>query len=445
MSIEAYIKDVTDHSYQICGKLFSGDFTQIVKQNHDGTDLSLQHTFYSIDDDGVVKQLGGLSFEENAGGAVSLNLNVTDATTGEPTPVLALSPQGMSVTGGIDVMGGSTNFETSSISVADYDITLGSGAETVSDLEGGGIVLGTPASGTKTIRFSELMSSWTSNVGFNVETGNSFTVNTDSVVLDEAGLTISDIILSQSGLNIGNEVELNSESLTIGETNPVVLNASGLTVGDSLSLSTAAGLQAGDISLDSDNGLVIGTGTTALILDASGLFVGDSIELSVDTGLTLGTINLSTNGLTVGTDLEISQANGLVFESVALKNSGLTFDSATGDVVLSETGLYLGDDISISKTGGLAFGPNSKLDDVSLSFGTTPDETILDDQSLKLGEDILLNHDGLYFANADSAVYMGPTNQWKISFDSTTQNIKFEFFDTSTNAYVVKMELKSSE
>lgn len=443
MSIEAYIKDVSDHSYQICGKLFSGDFTQIVKQKHDGNDLSLRHSFYSIDDDGVVKELGGMSFSENTGGTVSLNLNVTDSTTGELTPVLELSPQGVSVTGGIDVMGGSTNFETTSIAVADYDLTLGSGATQLSDLEGGGIVLGTTESGERTIRFSVPVESWTSNAGFNVETGHGFTVNTDSVILNEAGLTISDIVLSQSGLNIGNEVELNNQSLTIGETNPVVLDASGLTVGSNLSLSTTAGLQAGDISLDSDNGLVIGTGTTALILDASGLFVGNSIELSVATGLTLGTINLSTLGLFVGPNLELSEANGLVLSDVVLKDDGLTFDSATGDVVLNETGLYLGEDISISKDGGLSFGSSSSLDGVSLTFGTTPDETVVDDQSLKLGEDILLNHDGLYFTNADSAVYMGPTNQWKISFDSTTQNIKFEFFDTSTSSYVVKMELKS--
>lgn len=443
MSIEAYIKDVSNHSYQICGKLFSGDFTQIVKQKHDGNDLSLRHSFYSIDDDGVVKELGGMSFSENTGGTVSLNLNVTDSTTGELTPVLELSPQGVSVTGGIDVIGGSTNFETTSIAVADYDLTLGSGATQLSDLEGGGIVLGTTDSGTRTIRFSVPVESWTSNAGFNVETGHGFTVNTDSVILNEAGLTISDIVLSQSGLNIGNEVELNNQSLTIGETNPVVLDASGLTVGSNLSLSTTAGLQAGDISLDSDNGLVIGTGPTALILDASGLFVGSSIELSVATGLTLGTINLSTLGLFVGPNLELSEANGLVLSDVVLKDDGLTFDSATGEVVLNETGLYLGDDISISKDGGLSFGSNSSLDDVSLTFGATPDETVVDDQSLKLGEDILLNHDGLYFTNADSAVYMGPTNQWKISFDSTSQNIKFEFFDPATSSYVVKMELKS--
>lgn len=399
MSIEAYIRDVTDHSYQICGKLFSGDFTQIVKQNHDGADLSLRHSFYSIDDDGIVKQLGGMSFSEDAGGSVSLNLNVTDSVSGESKPVLALSPEGVSVSGGIDVVGGSTNFETSSIAVADYDITLGSGATALSDLEGGGIILGTDDSGTKTIRYSVPANSWSSNAGFNVETGMSFTVNTDSVVLDEAGLTISDIVLSQSGLNIGNEVELNSESLTIGALNPVVLNSSGLTVGSSLSLSTSAGLQAGDISLDSDNGLVIGTGNTALILDGSGLFVGDSIELSVDTGLTLGTINLSTLGLTVGSDLEISQANGLVLNSVQL----------------NDTGLYLGDN-----------------------------STVLDDQSLKLGEDVLLNHDGLYFANDSAAIYMGPSNEWKISFNSASQNLKFEYFDSSTSSYVVKMELKSS-
>lgn len=445
MSVDAYIKDITNHSYQICGKLFSGDFTQIVKQNHDGSDLSLQHSFYSIDDDGVVKQLGGLSFSENSGGSVSLNLNVTDSVSGESKPVLALSPEGMSISGGIDVVGGSTNFDTTSINVADFDITLGSGATASSQLDGGGIVLGTDASGEKTIRYSGATDSWSSNAGFNVQTGQSFTVNTDTVVLDEAGLTISDIILSNSGLNIGNDVELNAASLTIGETDPVVLDASGLTVGNSLSLSTASGLQAGDISLDNNNGLVIGTGNTALILDGSGLFVGDSIELSVTTGLTLGTINLSTLGLFVGADLELSQANGLVLSDVVLKNEGLTFESATGDVVLDDEGVYIGDTFSITKTGGLALGPGIQISDTSVSFGAAPDETVLDDQALKLGEDILLNHDGLYVSNPNSAVYMGPSNQWKISFDSTSENIKFEYFDTNSSSYVVKMELKSSD
>lgn len=419
MSVEAYIKDITNHSYQICGKLFSGDFTQIVKQNHDGSDLSLQHSFYSVDDDGVVKQLGGLSFSENSGGSVSLNLNVTDSVSGESKPVLALSPEGMSVSGGIDVVGGSTNFDTTSINVADFDITLGSGATESSQLDGGGIVLGTDASGTRTILYSGGADSWSSNAGFNVETGQSFTVNTDTVVLDEAGLTISDIVLSNSGLNIGDEVVLNANSLTIGETDPVVLDASGLTVGNSLSLSTASGLKAGDISLDSNNGLVIGTGNTALILDGSGLFVGDSIELS--------------------------QANGLVLSDVVLKNEGLSFESATGDVILNDEGLYVGETFSITKTGGLALGPGLEISDTSISFGAAPDETVLDDQALKLGEDILLNHDGLYVSNPNSAVYMGPSNQWKISFDATSENIKFEYFDAASSSYVVKMELKSSD
>lgn len=445
MSIEPYIRDVSDHAYQVCGKLFSGDFTQIVKQNNDGTDLSLDHSFYSIDDDGVVKKLGGLSFTEDSIGTISINFDVTDPVSGESTSVLGLSSNGLSVSGGIDVSGGSTTFETSSISVADYDITLGSGAEVLADLEGGGIVLGTLDSGEKTIRFTVAGDTWTSNSGFNVETGHAFTVNTDSVILDEDGLTISDIVLSQSGLNIGDDVELNSVSLTIGVTDPVVLNSSGLTVGSNLSLSTTEGLQAGDISLNSDNGLVIGTGTDALVLDGTGLFVGDSIELSVLEGLTLGTINLSTLGLTVGSDLELSVLNGLVLSDVVLSNSGLTFDSTTGDVTVNEEGIYVGDEISLTKTGGLSLGSSASIDLTSISFGTSPDETVLDDTSLQLGSDVLLNHDGLYFPNNNAAMYMGSTNQWKISFDPTTENLKFEFYDTTAAAYIVKMELKSSD
>lgn len=344
MSIEAYIRDVTNHSHQICGKLFAGDFTQIVKQNHDGNNLSLMHSFYSIDDDGVVKQLGGMSFSEDAEGSISLNLSVND-DSGESRSVMALSPNGMSVSGGIDVVGGSTNFETTSIAVADYDINLGSVATDFSDLDGGGIILGTEESGTITLTYSLDSNSWMSNAGFNIDTGLSFTVNNDSVILDEDGLKISNTNLSQSGLSIGEHVVLNEE---------------GLVVGDSLSLSTTDGLRAGDISLDSSNGLIVG-------------------------------------------------------ESIAL----------------NDTGLYIGDDISISKTGGLVLG-----------MGT--DGTVLDDLSLKFGQDLLLNHDGLYFSNAAAAVYMGPSNQWKISFNSESENLRFEYFDQDTASYVVKMELKSS-
>lgn len=430
MSVEAYIRDVTDHSYQICGKLFSGDFTQIVKQNNDGTDVTAEHAFYTIDDDKVVKKLGSVSYTEDATGTISMGFGVFNSTTGTTESILDIGGDGLTVQGGISVIGGSTVFETTSISVADFDIELGSGALLLSELDGGGLILGTVDSGQKSILYSLAMDAWTANAGFNVETGHAFTVNDDTVILDESGLTISDILLSSTGLNIGTEVELSSTALTIGSTDPVILNSSGLVVGTNLSLDTTNGLIAGDITLNSTDGLVIGT----------------DIELNVADGLTLGTINLTTLGLFLGSDLELSLANGLVLPDMTMTNTAITYNDLTtgGDIVVNEQGIYIGDDISLTKTGGLNLGSGASIDLESISFGIAPDQTVLDDTSLVLGTDITLNHDGLYMPNTDAAIYMGDTNQWKISFDSTSENLKFEYYDSTSAEYVVKMELKSS-
>ena len=395
-NVEDFITDVSQHSYQICGKLYSGDFTQIVKNNNDGTDLSLEHSFYTIDDNGVVKKLGGMTFAEKSTGTVSMNFNVVDSVTGQSAPVLEISPEGVAVSGGIDVSGGSTSFETTSIEVADYDIVLGSNAQKISDLDGGGIILGTAESGTKTILYSSSLEKWSCNTGVNVDTGYSFTVNSDSVVLGESGLIIgsgsgsesgSSILLSDSGLNIGDDVELNSESLQIGKENPVVLSSSGLVVGNSLSLSTSTGLQAGDIVLNSQSGLVIGTG---LVLDGSGLYVGDQIELSTGTGLTLGNINVGTESLTLS-------------------------NSESGDVVLDSSGCFVGQDASLSKGSGLVVG------------------------------DVQVKSNGVYLPTAETSLFMGPQDRWKISVDSLSGNLKFEYLeDEVSGSYVVKMELKTT-
>jgi len=372
-TIEDYISDFTNRAISINGDVYGKNFTQVVLDPSDGTDYSLGHNFYSITPDGVVKKLGAINFTES-GGEVGLSFDVT-SSSGETTSILEIGSEGMSVSGGFDVVGGSTNFETSTINVADFDIVLGSGAVLASELDGGGMILGTATSGTINLLYSFSDNFWSTNTGINVETGYGFTVNTDSVVLNESGLTIDDIILSQTGLAIGTDVSITSTAITLGTTNPVILDASGLTVGSDLSLDTTNGLQAGDITLNSSVGLNIGTGSTALVLDSTGLFVGTDIELSVASGLTLGDTNLSTTSLTIG---------------------------------------------------------------------ISPEETVIDDTSVQLGTDVLLNHDGMYFSNEDAAIYMGGSNEWKVSVDSTTNNMTFQFYDTLTSSYVTKMEIKST-
>ncbi len=414
-NVEDYIRDLSNHSISISGPTYTSQLTQVV--HDDGTgNFDLGHSFYSITDDKVIKKLGSINFTET-GGDVSLSFDITNSS-GESTPVLALGTEGLTVSGGIDVSGGSTNFETSTINVADFDIVLGSGATNMSELDGGGIILGTDDSGTIKLLYSEPNDFWSSNTGLNVESGHGFTVNTDSVILNESGLTIDDIVLSQTGLAIGTDVSISSSAITLGVTNPVVLNANGLAVGSNLSLNTTDGLQAGDITLNSANGLVIGTGVSALVLDNTGLFVGNDIELSVASGLTLGDTNVDT--------------------------SAITFASSTGDVVVDEEGIQIGDNISLTKLGGLSLGATASLDLTSIKFGISPDETTVDDTSVQLGTDMLMNHDGIYFNNEDASIYMGGSNEWKVSVDPTTKNMAFQFYDTLTSTYVTKMEIKSS-
>ena len=401
--IEDYISDLSNRAISVSGDIYGKNLTQVIHDPEDGSEIELGHTFYSITDVGTIKKLGGISFTQTEG-TVGMSFDVIDSS-GVSTSILGIGEDGLTVSGGLDVSGGSTNFETSTISVADFDIVLGSGAVTLDQLDGGGVIVGTDTSGTISLLYSFENDFWTANTGMNVETGHGFTVNTDSVVLNESGLKIDDILLSQTGLEIGTDVSISSTAITLGTTNPVVLNANGLAVGSDLSLDTTNGLQAGDITLNNTVGLLIGTGSSALTLDSTGLFVGSDIELSVATGLTLGDTNLA---------------------------DALTFTNATtGDVILNDNGIEIGPDISITKSGGIA-------------LGMSPDETIIDDTSIQLGTDALLNHDGLYFGNEDAAIYMGGSNEWKVSVDPVTKNMTFQFYDTVSSTYITKTEIKST-
>lgn len=408
-NIEDYISDVSNRAILSSGVHYCSDIVQVVKD--DGiNDVNVEHSFYSITDLGVKKKLGGISFTEE-GGSVSMSFDVTN-DSGITESILGISANGL------DISGGNASFGTSSVEVEDIDIVLASTASVASDLNNAGIILGTSDSGEIKLIYSQLDDFWTTNTGVNVESGKAFTVDADKVVLDESGLKIEDIVLSQTGLTIGTEVSITSSNIILGSTDPVVLDSSGLSVGSTLSLDTTNGLLAGDITLNSTDGLVIGSGTTALILDSSGLNVGSDLTLD-STGLFVG-------------DTEFSVANGLVFDSVKLQNTGLTFeDTLTGDVVVDQEGIYIGDDISLTKTGGLSLGSSSTLNATSISFGTSPDETVVDDT-------------GVYLKNNTSAIYMGDSNQWKIVFDSSSQNLQFQFFDTSSSAYVIKAEMKST-
>lgn len=332
-SLESKIRDVSDMSWNYYGNLFTQNVVQVVKETGSASELNTH--YYSLSDDNVATRLGGVSFSKSITGEASMSFNITDES-GASVPLLDLTATGATISGKLDVLGDGINFDSPELAVADESITLASGALVLADIDQGGLVLGTPESGTRTFLYSLDNDYWSTNAGVNVESGYGFTVAGSEVVLDETGLAV------------GGDVSLTSTSLAIGSGADIVtLDQTGLVIGENISLN-ASGLVAGDVSLDSD-----------------GLVIGGEIELSVANGLTIGN----------------------------------------------------------------AASPS----------------TVLDDTSLQLGASVLLNQEGVFFSGSTASIFMGPTNQWKISYDDGSENLKFQFYDTGTAEYVTKMELKSTD
>ena len=465
----AYIKDTSKYPISIGGDQIVGNIIQ-VGQSDGLAPVELTHTYYGRSEDGVVFPLSSVSVVETGTNTQtgSLKFNVFDSV-GAPTPVLDVSPEGITVSGGISVEGGNTVFETSTIEVADKDLVLASGALTDTDLDGGGIILGTDTSGIKTILYDVTNSAWDSNTSFNIQTGNSFTVGNDATILDETGLIIGDVSLTAgslilssdvslntaglevgdisltalSGLEIGTDISMNTSGITLGVTDPVIINTSGISIGSDLSLNTSTGLTIGDdLSLTTAGGLEIGNDISLTV--AGGLEI-DDISLT-STGLLVGgtdPITLDQNGLSF-TDLQLSTSTGLsIADEMVLSSTSLTIGPAE-DVVVDNNGISLGSFGSFTKTGGLSLGSGAVLSTDSISFGTT-DPTVIDDTSVALGSDILMNHDGLYLQNNDAAVFFGSNNDWKITYDSTTNNLLFQFYDSVSDTYITKMEIKNTQ
>lgn len=205
------------------------------------------------------------------------------------------------------------------------------------------------------------------------------------------GLTVANdqVVLNEVGLTIGDKVSISSTGMTLGSVSPVSITALGIELGDDISLTVASGLNIDDSVLLTSSALTIGT-VSPVVLDGTGLVVGDVISLN-EQGLRTGDVSLDSGGLIIGTDITLSVSDGLT---------------------IGELG----------------------------SVGAT----VLDNTSLQLGESVLLNQEGLNLAGEKSSIFFGPASEWKISYDHTTSNILFQYYDSPSESYVTKMELKSA-
>ena len=405
--IEGRIRDVPNLASQVTGTLYT---KQIVQVQEAEEPIELQHSFYTRSVDGVNTKIGAIKWTESG-----ISFDVLDTNTGTIDSVFEVTSNGISVNNG------TASFGTAEVNVEDKDLVLGSSNTSLASLNGGGILLGRLLDddsnpllvGEDPISFiyNNVSEFWSTNIGLNVEPGHAFTIGVSDLL--SASPSVPLVSLDETGLTIA------------GATTPedIVLSSSGLSVGEDLSLTTANGLTiAGTTSVDD------------ITLSTSGLVVGSALSLTPSSGLVAGDIILnSTDGLEIGDELSLSSTNGLLFEAPA--------GDLTGDVRLDLEGIFIGNDISITKTGGLNVG---SISGDSITFGISPDETTLDDTSLQLGQDILLNHDGLSLENEDAALFLGG-KKWRIVFDSTTDNLKFQYDSTGgSGTYVTKAEMKST-
>lgn len=228
-----YVKDLSRYPTSVSGDQVVQNIIQVAQS--DGIDpVSLDHDFYGVSDQGRVFSMASFRVVETGPNTSqgSLELHVYNSE-GVSVPVLTIGDDGMTVSGSFSVKGGHTSFETTSVVVEDKDMVLASGATAVEQLDGGGLILGTTDSGTKTLLYDSATDNWISNIG------------------------------------------LNTKSLTVGE---MELTPGNLKLSPDVSLETA-GLTVGDVSVTPDGRIVVDSGVDSVVVDKQGLAVGSGVLL----------------------------------------------------------------------------------------------------------------------------------------------------------------------
>jgi len=216
----AYATDLSQYPISISGDQIVQNIIQVAQS--DGVDaVSLDHDFYGVSQDGRVFSMACFRVVESGPntntGTLELHIYNSD---GVSVPILTIGEDGTTIEGSLNVKGGHTSLETTSVVVEDKDMVLASGATSVEHLDQGGIILGTDESGTKDMLYDLGGDVWKSNIGVNVDADAAFTVGTvgdAQTILDGTGLTIGDVSLTDGSLQLAPDISLGTEGLEIGD------------------------------------------------------------------------------------------------------------------------------------------------------------------------------------------------------------------------------------
>ena len=271
---------------------------------------------------GTLKVAGGLGVAKklyvgtdlNVTGNTTLSTNLT--VTGNTTLSTNLTVTGnATITGDLTVNGTTTTINSTTLTVDDKNIELGSVA-TPTDVtaDGGGITL--KGATDKTISWSSL--GWTSSEDFNLVTGKVFEINGTSVL---SSTTLGSGVTGSSLTSVGTIATGVWQGTLIGSTyggTGVNNGVKTITLGGNL---TTAG---------AFNTTVTATANTSVTLPTSGTLVG-----SADTGTVTNTM-LTNSSLTIGnTNVALGATSTTLAGLTSVTTAGLT---ASGNVSFTSTG-----------------------------------------------------------------------------------------------------------
>ena len=245
-------------------------------------------------------------------------------------------------------------------------------------------------------------------------------------VYNSSGVSVPILTVSEDGATVSGSFNVKGEHTSIETTSVVVQDKDMVLASGATSL---AHLDKGGIILGTEE-----SGTKSMLYNA----VGDNWTTNVGVNIDAAA------AFTVGDTQTILDGTGLTIGEVSLTAGSLRLAS---DVSLDTGGLQI-EDISVTPLGGLVIGDPGGADAVNSVVVNKSGLTIGEDVSLgvdtglSLGSGVLLDQQGLQLKNTEAAVYLGETG-WKIAYDSSSQHLVFEFYDSNSNSYVTKAEIKA--
>jgi hypothetical protein len=331
---------------------------------------------------GSTLTIGEFSFLNNTLSSTSDTITIEPANVGSTGNVI--------IEGNLRVTGNVTYIDSEVVSINDKDILLANNTSNISDLNGSGILIGN-ASGTNlvTLKYSTLLDSWQTNVGFsptgnvNLDLGTNSTYWANLFVDNINSTTINGTLQTSAQPNITSLGTLTGLSVN-GEINATNVIANSLSINNSAEIGSTLDVT-GNVTAPYFIGNIIGNisgnvsspgNNTEILFNDNGLIAGDagitynktSNELTVVGNIVAG--NIST-AIISGT--AVSATTGTFTGNVTTGNvsgTNLTGTNLSVTDVSAATGTFTGNVTTGNVSGTNLTGTNLSVTDVSATTGT---------------------------------------------------------------------------